>query len=293
MFYLKGLTLHSYRHVMTSPEPTRTMLTSAEILAYWTPERIRSAVPADDVSYEKQSVVKPGEEQAVPGPLVPTRVPQTSLTTFPYQCVGRLYFTIQGIRTWTSAYHIGNDELYTVAHAVVVKGSTPGSKDYASNLAFIPAMIDYNDHLGQNYGFFPQIPGGPGTAYFPDPNFDPANMQAQYDKCIVKLGVGSKGKTIGQVLPPIQLLKNQQYNKQTDWNTIGYPDANTSPEGFMFEVNGTFVPNSLIHNSMQKYGAAPKGMSGGPWILSGSGDKSNGIQAGNTTSTTAISTYFQ
>ena len=299
-----------------------TDLTSDEILAYWTPERIRSAVPVDRLlsqgSYygveprqhagEQQRALSEGakssyvrvEAKADSGrasgqPRVPqelTEVPASRLTTFPYQCVGRLYFTIRNLRTWTTAYHVGSNRLLTVAHALVVAGATPGSKEYAAALAFIPAMVDHEDHFGRNYGFFPQVGGGGlGTAYFPDPKFDPAERKAEHDICVVLLGVGNRGKQISRVLPPIQLLKNQRYDSKTEWNSIGYPVTNS--KGRMCEISGTFVPNSLVSDTVRKHGAASPGMSGGPWILAGSGDRANGVQAGNTTLTTAISPYFR
>ena len=266
-------------------------MTSEEILAYWTPERIQSAVPVDQFlqmeSYEVQStgaLAALGDRQV-------TVVPSDKLTTFPYQCVGKLYFTLKNTRTWTTAYHIGGNKLLTVAHAVVATGSTQGSKAYASALAFIPAMTDKNDNLGKNYGYFPQVQGGPGQAYFPDPNFDPANMKAEYDICTVLLGTGSKGKKISEVLPPIEIINNKQYTAQTEWNTIGYPVTNQ--DGKMCEISGKYVQNSLSSNTVQKYGNAPHGMSGGPWIFLGPGNKANGVQAGNATSSTDISPYFR
>ena len=46
--------------------------------------------------------------------------------------------------------------------------------------------------------------------------------------------------------------------------------------------------------SFYKYGVLPTGTSGGPWIMAGSNDSSNGIQAGNVTQyKCAQSPYFK
>ena len=272
-------------------------MTSEEILAYWTPENIRSAIPFEEFlkksKSEKQKPVAAakGDDVSPRGQLVPTVVPKEKLTTFPYQCVGRLYFTIKGTRTWISAHHVGANRLLTVAHALVVSGSKPGEWVFAELLGFIPAMVNYQDEFGMNYGTYPQIPGGPGQAYFPNNHFNPDDRKADFDICTVFLNKGSTGKYISEVLPPIQLLINLNYTPQAEWNCIGYPDPAVSKDGEMYEISGKFAKK--VDTTVQKYGFTPPGMSGGPWILKDSNNRGNGIQAGNVDDTTTISPYFR
>ena len=163
----------------------------------------------------------------------------------------------------------------TAAHCL-----KPREGDTATNIFFIPGFIPPDM---KKFGSYPQIPGGEGVAWSVDPNWDPNNIQARYDHGMIKLDKDpNTGKYVDEVVVPIQILSNQQYTPESGWNTIGYPMVSSeNPLGKMTERIGSFHRRG--NGTVYKYGAVPKGMSGGPWIYhnAGSNGQANGVHAGS------------
>lgn len=252
-------------------------LNGSEILEYWTPERIKQAKPESGLRFfspQRRTIEVDSDAPMAAGPI--NIVSDDRLTTFPYQSVGKLLYTKSGVDLAGSAFvvNVGDAKnvVFTAAHCL----DTLSGK--AANILFIPAMVDINDVSGQLYGHFPQIPGGKGVAWAVNINWDPNNMKEQFDNGAVKLLPRSDGKNVGDVVTPLTVLADQQYNASSSWNTIGYPGlCPQDPNGKMAEREGTLKECS--DNIVYKYGGMLQGMSGGPWILGGSGGKVNGNQS--------------
>lgn len=271
---------------------------SQQILDYWTPGRLEAAQPEEhayDEHIEEREYAAVGDTS---GQLVQAAgslkiVPDSTVRTFPYQSVGKLFYRKVGpsggrdssASAWVANVSSQLHVVMTAAHCLEM------GSEHAEKILFIPGFIPPST---LPFGSYPQIPGGKGVAWFVDPNWDPNNLQAKYDSGMIKLDKDpSTGKYVDEVVIPIQILANQQYTSASAWNTIGFPvPSSQNPHGKMAERNGTFCRMSSDGGSVYKYGTLPKGTSGGPWILAGSNHSSNGIQAGNSVDC-AVSPYFK
>ena len=265
-----------------------------DILDYWTPERIAAAQPEEHAygmhnedETETKMVQETGELRGAGSLKI---VPDDKVKTFPYESVGKLYYTKVGpsgsrdssATAWVANVSTVLHVVYTAAH-VLRRGDM-----HAEKILFIPGFIPPSTYP---FGKYPQIPGGEGTAWGVDPQWNPNNMNPAYDQGLIKLDKDpTTGKYVDEVVLPIQILSNQQYTLSTEWNTIGYPfPSSQNPDGKMCERSGTFKEKKS--DAVYKFGTLPKCTSGGPWILAGSGNSSNGVQAGNFGDST-VSPYF-
>jgi hypothetical protein len=292
-----------------------------QIVSYWTAERIRSAQPESDIDFtmsskeraqaivdywtpERVAAAQPEEHaygihiedeaeiEMVQGAGSLKIVPDDKVKTFPYESVGKLFYTKVGpsgsrdvyATAWVANMSTIRHVVYTAAH-ILKRGDM-----HAEKIIFIPGFIPPNTYP---FGRYPQIQGSEGTAWAVDPNWNPNNPEAKYDQGLVKLDKDTTtGKYVDEVVVPIQISSNQQYTSSTEWNTIGYPvPSSQNPNGKMCERTGTF--NTMLYDAVYKFGTLPKGTSGGPWILANSQNSSNGVQAGNRDSIgSTISPYF-
>ena len=268
------------------------------ILDYWTSGRLEAAQPEEHaydehIELREHAAVGETSGQRVQAAGSLKIVPDSTVKTFPYQSVGKLFYVKVGpsgrrdsfASAWVANVSSQLHVVMTAAHCLE-KGN-----ERAENILFIPGFIAPST---QPFGRYPQIPGGKGEAWAVDPNWDPNNIQAKYDSGMIRLGMDpDTGKHVDEVVIPIQILANQHYTPTSAWNTIGFPvPSSQNPQGKMAERSGTFYRMSSDGGSVYKYGTLPKATSGGPWIFAGSSHSSNGIQAGNA-GDCAVSPYFK
>ena len=272
---------------------------SRQIHAYWTPERMAAAQP------ERMPEREPTPERDVLGALAAVEVQgagplkivsDDNVKKFPYQSVGKLFYTkvnSSGAKrdSYSTAW-VANSS--STLHVVLTAAHCLKSGDEtATNIRFIPGYIPPSTAI---FGKYAQIPGGEGVAWAVDPNWNPSVLQADHDSAIIHLDKDpDTGKYVDEVVIPIQVLTNQTYNSTSEWNSIGYPQPSSgNPSGKMCEQTGTFYKMSSSDGAFYKYGELPGGTSGGPWILAGTNDSGNGIQAGNVSQyKCVVSTYFK
>ena len=183
------------------------------------------------------------------------------------------------------------DHLYrlmTVAHAFALP---PNTKSYEKAF-FIPAMIDDDDRMGENYGVF-EIEGN--TLH---PNYrvdDVAAMSPAHDICTVAVGKGSMYDTIEDA--NLQLIRCVAHGAVVDpksrWEVIGYSGSyGNKMMTIIGEYHLSAHPGSVVHMNRE----VTHGMSGGPWITDQfhSTKVANGVQAGNSTVIpgTGVSPHF-
>ena len=132
-------------------------------------------------------------------PADPQDTPQVSfvgldeLTTYPYNCVGKLFWLLQGSNTiihYSTAFYVGSGNVLTVAHAFdhqsqpVLVPLQPG--------VFVPAMRDKGDIYGEHYGYYPIR-----ETFIPD-QYEPMNVQgrvySRFDITCFKISYGFKKK---------------------------------------------------------------------------------------------------
>ena len=264
------------------------------ILDYWTPERMATARPEEDICgmHSKDEtateMVQETDELSAAGPI--EIVSDEKVKTFPYQSVGKLFYTKvgpSGSSDKTATAYVA--DLSSSPHAVLTAAHV--LKFYngkAENIIFIPGLIPPSTYP---FGKYPQISGGEGTAWFVNPKWKPNQPDPAHDEGLIRLDKDpTTGKYVDAVVPCIQILLDQQYTPSTTWNSIGYPtECPESPEGKMCERSGNF--NKKDSGAVYKDGPFLSGTSGGPWILAGSENKSNGLQSASD-GVCAISPYF-
>jgi hypothetical protein len=261
---------------------------SDSILEFWTPERLREAIPEKPPEPFK----RPDPAPAPAAPEVnsdPSFVPDDDLPRFPFQSIGRLFFSKNGNPYTGSAAFVVHDSnaIVTSAHNLI------SGNGAAQNILFIPAMIDIHDVNGQHFGVFPQIAGGQGVAWAVDRQWNPGNPDRAYDIGFVRMGPRGDGKTLSQVVTPIGMLVDQINTAQTEWLTVGYPVQESNPRVRMMMQEGSF--QSQARGVVTKFGdGLLGGTSGGPWLRAGANPAmTNGIHSGSEDpGVTSVSPYL-
>ena len=278
---------------------------------YWTPERIRNAVPFDEKEVQLTSQLFDGDESVKSriesdfpgsGPRPQReRVNYSELEMLPYQSVGKVYaravhnverskdksLEIQENR-YTTAFYIGQPtikegqelrRLLTVAHAFDIEPELLKNE----HIVFVPAS---NADLSNRSHIFPILPdkienGEKEIRRVILPNRSESKCISN-DICVLFVSPRGSGASIDDVIrSPLQLVvKKDGHYDETSWTAIGYPKQ--SPLS-MDKVKGNFIPSHTLKYyeplTIQMDNMVAKGMSGGPWMLNGSSSEVNGIQS--------------
>jgi hypothetical protein len=130
-----------------SVESKRVNQSRAEVVSYWTPERMRNAKPADrQIGGKPVPNAKGGKPGTGTKPGSAVEV-TSSYTTFPTSTNGKVFFTENGLNYVCSgtALASGNESVvWTAGHCV-----NEGPGDYVTNWAFVPAYKDGAQPLGK------------------------------------------------------------------------------------------------------------------------------------------------
>ena len=252
---------------------TQHKLSNADaIRLYWTPERIRSAVPKERyrASGKKQAIALAND--------LPTEVPDATRKTFPYQSVGILFFTqiVKGEETpfHGTAYVVetgkGDNIVFTVAHNLI---DDDGPSD---NLMFIPACQNDGKEVPA-YGSFAGASCVVSTKW-------KKPFQPCYDMGAIKLTKNKDDKEVGKVVAKLEYAVDQTDIKNvTDWRIIGYSQDDDTDQDIMYESDGVYINSQDGGKSIRRTNPVIEGMSGGPWLLkNGHGNFAiaNGVQRG-------------
>ncbi len=252
-----------------------------EIVAYWTPERKASAIPAPQ---QRASVPPTQAESASEGQkaheqqaaelqnFTTQQVLPDQLITNPYRAVGKLYFQNYEMRNGQrvlvnfmgSACIIANSGILTAAHNLYFRERSTYSRD----VLFEPASMNFqpSPYYGAWSYFYSAIP----RQYLTAAN----DVEAErYDAAFAILERGGiynqpVGEAVGLILP--YLLYDQTIR---DWTTLGYP-ADVVPiitpdwDGrFMYACRGPSTFMGTHPGCMGKEGDLTGGSSGGPWLI--------------------------
>ncbi|WP_277209373.1 trypsin-like serine peptidase [Isoptericola croceus] len=107
---------------------------------YWTPDRMREAVPLDRSTTEGGSMLAPrtgGTEPSEPSveEVAASTSPVADPTSYPARTVGKLFFTMGGTAHVASGVVVHRQGIMTAAHCLVMEHE-------AQNLCFVPAYDD-------------------------------------------------------------------------------------------------------------------------------------------------------
>ena len=259
------------------------------IRLYWTPERIRSAVPEDD-EYGLS-----GKEDNIP----PTVVSDDTRKTIPYQSVGKLVYKKGGKNYNATAYVVDtvaktgkNNIVFTAAHNLY------NGNGMAENIMFIPACQTDQKPVPE-YGEFPQIPGGKDEAWIVATGWaNPKEPWRRYlDMGAIKLARNKDLKNVGEVVAMLEYAVDCDYVAgQTKWRIIGYntiTNSNTK-EDMMYQSDGAYVESQDGGKIIVRTNPVKDGMSGSPWLLKNGGGNfaiANGVHRGSSANF-AVTPYF-
>ena len=220
-------------------------------------------------------------------------VPENDLREYPYQCVGKMFGLDQNksaIRSlYTSAFYIGNSRVMTSAHAF-------DKVENLNALVFVPAMKDWDDIHGENYGRYNVIRY---TVHSADDN-DQTKAQ---DIAIAIIGRGQfEGCYVESFhLKGIELKLDVPHKPGLSWMAVGYgkkdnecsDDGSSDDGGKMTKVAGTLVRGLSTGHQVVMDIQLRYGMSGGPWLLLPDCKSANGCQSGTDFNMcTSVSPYF-
>lgn len=259
---------------------------AAEIKEYWTPERIKAAKPisrkpskdadqaAQDASPdEKGGGAKSGKKRgkapagtvgAAPE-IILISEPVTTPQQYPWRCVGKLFFTMDGNDKSASASAFGKNVILTAAHCL--HNMDDGQDLWAENVIFVPAYTSGEEPYGSwTY-----------SGYIVPQSWNEGQGDA-FDFGTVTLNKGGNAnQSIGDALGYLGYITQLPFEQE--WTCVGYPDSQSNGE-VMAEETGAFT-RTLEHNTIiGKKGDMSFGASGGPWLLQYElGLRINGVQS--------------
>jgi len=269
----------------TSPPHTTvrkaTSQTADEVLAYWTEERMRDAIPLPppDVAWDpdrhpeqltpdgrpvRQPVlIPPGlpTPPEVPGVPLPqqTGTPVPNPGGWPYSAIGKLFMTMNGQNYVGSGFSVsGSTSVFmTAGHCVYDQGSGQWATNVMIALSYTPTS-----------------PGAQFAAVTLVTLVGWINKQGRaYD-----IGAGVVNGNMFNGRGNMGLLFNQAANTGP-WTAVGYPAAAPYPGNAMYQTVGSYIgagdPGTIGMNNNDMGG----GSSGGPWIVNSNWGYVNGLQS--------------
>ena len=247
------------------------------IRLYWTPERIRSAVPKErySVSGKKQAIDLANDP--------PKTVPDATRKTSPYQSVGILFFTqtIKGkVEHFQGTAYVaetgkGNNIVFTAAHNLLDDDGP------SENFLFIPACQNDGKEVPA-YGSFTGASYVVATGWTnPEKPYQPC-----YDMGAIKLAKKEAGQNAGEVVAMLgYAVDHEDIKDVTEWRIIGYRRDIATNQDIMYESDGVYIESQDDGKSIRRTNPTKKqGMSGSPWLLkNGDGNFAiaNGVQIGS------------
>jgi V8-like Glu-specific endopeptidase len=243
----------------------------ADIMEYWTPERMKAAKPMSrkpssrmrkamkdanpndkggtDPSTRKPHKAPAGSLGVAPEELLRSQ-PVPNPQQYPWRCVGKLFFTMNGIDYDGSASAFGKNVLLTVAHNLY----DDEHGYHAENIIFVPAYTEEEEPFGRwiydSYTVPQAWVDGQGEAY-------------DYGTITLRKG-GEHNQSIGDVVGYLGYIT--QLATDQEWTDVGYP-ANISGGELMIEDTGPFTRTLDQNTVVGKEDDMTEGASGGPWLL--------------------------
>lgn len=250
--------------------------TPEEIQAYWTEERQAAAQPLPPPF--PSSKARPADENH-PIPASPTAeepstlyykttlVRKEALDQYPYQSIGKLFFTLDKKDQQASASVVDENGLITAAHCLY----SYETKTWADSILFCPAYA--NGHENAKYGSWTgrdiAVPRG----------WMEGRDRDAHDVGFIKLHLGGLDrKPIGNIVSKLPLLVGMvPVLLKTVWFAVGYPRYPREDTNFdgknMWQCEGDcrdiVEKEEGVISTVSKSGNFTQGSSGGPWLYTG------------------------
>ncbi|WP_314196447.1 hypothetical protein [uncultured Arthrobacter sp.] len=247
-----------------------TAIPSSTAASYWTPERMRAAVPGDVLAEQAVARYESKGRNSSPeitGNRSSKKISGTSgqRTTAalhkderPVSHIGKVFFTLAGVNYVCSGNSVVADNSSTVATAGHCVNQGPGA--FATNFVFVPG---YNNGLAP-YGKWPAK-----TLYAPSEWSSEGNLEFDTGFAVVA-SVG--GEALADVVGASGVLFNEE--RGLSYKSFGYPVAAPFTGQTLVSCSGK-ASDDAINPQFNSQGIScdmTGGSSGGPWFIPGDGD---------------------
>lgn len=251
----------------------------AAVLEHWTPERMRSAVPIEQLAGDVLSSLPTGGEPTVGTPTVVDPTPATTApadvtpAAFPHlggawtgggavtQTVGRVFFDFQGQASSCSGNAVtsANGSVVTTAgHCIKLEGS------FHTNWVFVPGYDNGNDPFGT----------WAAAQTFITPQWD-SSENINYDiGAVVVSPLG--GDVLTDVVGGQGIAFNQ--SRGLDMYAFGYPAASPYDGSELIYCSGGTFNDPLFSTAIGMDCDMTGGSSGGPWFFDFDEGTGTGVQ---------------
>ncbi|TSE16586.1 hypothetical protein B1A87_012710 [Arthrobacter sp. KBS0703] len=258
---------------------TSTVVSNSPTDQYWTPERMRAAVPGDvlaDKAVARQinqgpsataDVAETGTSTEIAGTTAQVTLQALHANVAPIAHIGKVFFTMAGANYVCSGNSVIADNKSTVSTAGHCVNEGPGA--FATNFVFVPGYVNGT----APYGKWPAR-----KLYAPSQWSKLGNIQ--YDT-----GFAIVSKVNGESLSDVVGASGVQFNqaREMTYMSFGYPAAVPFTGQTLVSCTGKAGTDSI--NPQFKTQGIPcdmtGGSSGGPWFVQGGTDAdrdSNGFQ---------------
>ena len=178
-------------------------------------------------------------------------------TTYPYICVGKVFFRQNGGNYVASAASIGNSAIWTAGHVVHAGNNQPGG--WSTNMVFVPGYKDGAAPRGQ----FTVRQLACRTVWY-----QKGNPGGLYEDMGVGVVNPLNGRTLSQVVGWLGFAWN--FSRNQVWTSLGYPAAPPFNGQRMFQDTAPYANDGNVPGTPHPIGigcSMTGGCSGGPWAL--------------------------
>ncbi|MFF2345211.1 hypothetical protein [Pseudarthrobacter sp. NPDC058119] len=255
-----------------TPSVASVTLDAGAAADYWTPERMKAAVPGDTLAGKalergnrsSAALVEKGKPSTTQGT---KGKPTIAKSENPVSHIGKVFFTLGGTNYVCSGNAVSSKNGSTVATAGHCVNEGPGA--YATNFIFVPAYENGT------------APYGKWTARaLYAPNQWVSNGDMTYDTGFAVVGKNAQSQTLTSVVGGSGVAFNQA--RGLTYTSYGYPAASPFNGEALWSCTGAAAPDP--NNPQFGTQGIPcdmtGGSSGGPWFIgSGSGGVQNSINS--------------
>ncbi len=257
---------------------------SVAVEEYWTPERMRSAIPAEVLAADNRALTD--RKDIVKGEPVIAGAPQaavaeviapTATREAPVPTIGKVFFTLGGADYVCSANAVSapnGSTVSTAGHCV-----NEGGGAYASRWTFVPAYENGRAPYGQ----------WSATAYAA-PSQWTASGDISYDAAFVRVAPRN-GATLAQTVGSTPVAFNQ--SRGLTYEAFGYPAAAPFTGETLQSCFGRATADPFGQSQSQGIPCdMTGGSSGGPWFLTSGAQNSVNSFGYNTVQNRMFGPYF-
>jgi len=244
--------------------------THEQILKYWTPERMKSAIPkeiifkthlSNKIQFSEINQDSPLEGEPKKGT---SNVDVNDYTNNPYHQVGKVFFSDGPNNYVCSGSAVGGNIVLTAGHCVCDSGT------WFTNWIFVPNYLDGKAPFG--------VYSAEDIFTFQE-WFSNSNIGRDVAFAQVK---GTTADTLEQVVGALGFIANVASTK-SNWDAVGYPAANPFTGKVMVQTYEaqSISDNRVTPNTRGIVSKMTGGCSGGPWIygVNIGSDNSNTVNA--------------